>query len=108
MNNFMAALQVLDEKNWEYEPDILFGNRKNPEEGVIFKDLAERLSAEAKSVLKAIFLSPQEIAFALHTPKSPETLTFNKLYTLLRRKGWRHTKILKVKKEIQTFIREAY
>jgi len=108
MNNFVAALQVMDENNWEYEPDTLIGHRRNPEEGTIFKDLTERLSEEAKSVLKAIFMSPQEIAFAITTPKNPETLTFNKLYTLLRSKGWRHKKILQVKKEIQKYIREAY
>jgi len=108
MNNFIAALQVMDENNWEYDPDILLGKRKNPEEGTIFKDLIDRLSEEAKTVLKTICLSPQEIAFAIHTPKTPETLTFHKLYIMLRGKGWQHKKILQVKKEIRKFIREAY
>lgn len=80
----------------------------NPEGMAIRKDLVDRLSEEAKEVIKIIFNTPSELVDYLWgcKEKQVDRLTCSNIRQYLRYYGWKHLVIEDAFQEIKLFLRK--
>jgi hypothetical protein len=91
-NQFVDVLQAKQEGN-------------NPENRAVFNDGLNKLSKEAKEVVKIVFNTPSELVeFVRYHNKGEYKITMDILRDYLRHYGWKHHIIEKTFKEIKKII----
>jgi hypothetical protein len=85
------------------QESIVLPSRENQEDLVIKKDLAEKLSSEAKDVVRLILNSPSEILEMFMTEKY-RTISKRKIGQYLIEKGWKQTKVDRIFSELKVFV----
>jgi hypothetical protein len=80
-------------------------HQANTESLIIKKDLTEKLSKEAKDIIKLVLQSPEEVIKELKGDRY-NIISKDKIYIFLRKQGWKRKKIDGAFLELKKFVSE--
>jgi|ADurb_H2B_01_Slu_FD_contig_31_1513308_length_8956_multi_7_in_0_out_0_15 hypothetical protein len=103
--NGIVELDEVSEPNISFSINASFCRTPfvNTETNLIKKDMAAKLSGDAKEILKLILDDSEESA-SLIKSNSRESISKDKIYLNLRTKGWKRKRILKAFSELKEFV----
>lgn len=93
--------------NYQGETNFILQSKYESQETVVIKkDLVNKLSYEAKDVVKLLLNSPSEIVDSFSTPKYKCTSKNKIMEYLIQNMKWPKKKVTKVFTELKTFTKE--